>query len=526
MELKRIIARDTRSANEKAIQLYGPDVLIISTQRVEGQTELIVAVDTPAAASTQPTPAASVMRPTPPVEGEVVIHSAEKAQAFARALEVAMVPQAAPAESPAMPAAVTDALTALSRRAQAHHLQQMQQTQAPVAMPASPQLAPATTPGAAQVPMPTLADVANESTATPTQAPRVSRRAREEVSQLVSSWASSEVKSVDGHHALRRSQETVELLRQEMAALRQEFMLSRQMAVMQGPMGLAPQVQELLNQLMDLGVPASLRTLLMDSLRECESAAQALAQIEQILESALQRPAMALPKAGVHALCGPSGSGKSLLITRLAIEAAAHTPVERQAIISYCDGKPGAWSQLQVLAAQSGVACYRAVNDEALEVLLQDLSDRTLVWIDTQGNDFLDQAAGLAARGLNLHAVLPVDASWASVQKVMGVRDWAWSSLMLSKFDEAAHPWPLIKGLCDSALPISGVGPSQKPGRAAEPFAPADLVRLALAPVELPPSAAVSAPAKVLVPALQTPIESIKKPARSRSRASQKVVNG
>ena len=45
MELKRIIARDARSANEKAISLYGPDVLVISTSKVRGQTELIVAVD-------------------------------------------------------------------------------------------------------------------------------------------------------------------------------------------------------------------------------------------------------------------------------------------------------------------------------------------------------------------------------------------------------------------------------------------------------------------------------------------------
>jgi flagellar biosynthesis GTPase FlhF len=45
MELKRILARDSRSANEKAIQLYGPEVLIISSQRVDQQTELIVAVD-------------------------------------------------------------------------------------------------------------------------------------------------------------------------------------------------------------------------------------------------------------------------------------------------------------------------------------------------------------------------------------------------------------------------------------------------------------------------------------------------
>ena len=36
MELKRILARDTRSATEKAMALFGPDVLIISNHRVEG----------------------------------------------------------------------------------------------------------------------------------------------------------------------------------------------------------------------------------------------------------------------------------------------------------------------------------------------------------------------------------------------------------------------------------------------------------------------------------------------------------
>jgi flagellar biosynthesis protein FlhF len=61
MELKRILARDSRSANEKAIQLYGSDVLIISSQRLDNQTELIVAVDldtTPEAPMAEPLKAA------------------------------------------------------------------------------------------------------------------------------------------------------------------------------------------------------------------------------------------------------------------------------------------------------------------------------------------------------------------------------------------------------------------------------------------------------------------------------------
>ena len=45
MELKRILAKDARQANEKAVALYGQDVLVISSCQVRGQTELIVAVD-------------------------------------------------------------------------------------------------------------------------------------------------------------------------------------------------------------------------------------------------------------------------------------------------------------------------------------------------------------------------------------------------------------------------------------------------------------------------------------------------
>jgi len=45
MELKRILARDTRSATEQAMSLYGKDVLIISNHRVGGQTELVIALE-------------------------------------------------------------------------------------------------------------------------------------------------------------------------------------------------------------------------------------------------------------------------------------------------------------------------------------------------------------------------------------------------------------------------------------------------------------------------------------------------
>jgi flagellar biosynthesis GTPase FlhF len=45
MELKRILAKDLRRATEKAVKLYGEDVLVISNAKVNGQHEVIVAVD-------------------------------------------------------------------------------------------------------------------------------------------------------------------------------------------------------------------------------------------------------------------------------------------------------------------------------------------------------------------------------------------------------------------------------------------------------------------------------------------------
>ena len=45
MELKRILASDARSAIDSATAQYGQDVLVISNHRVNGQTELVVAVD-------------------------------------------------------------------------------------------------------------------------------------------------------------------------------------------------------------------------------------------------------------------------------------------------------------------------------------------------------------------------------------------------------------------------------------------------------------------------------------------------
>ena len=433
MELKRILARDSRSANEKAIQLYGSDVLIISTQRLDNQTELIVAVDLDD-------------QPAPEVSAPAVAQANGPDGGAAPFVPFSKLFQSASSLAPLLP---EGSLPDLGLPLQA-------------ALAAPPGVVPAVT-----------------------QVEALAEQLR---------------------HEGQRSQEIVEMLRMEMAALRKDFSLSRQMMPWQDGLRLSPAIQQLSMAMSEVGMPAGLRALLTDSIQELESVQQAWPVKQSLLVSALNRPAMAPPQSGVHALCGPSGSGKTSMVGRLAYAAAQVHGVENQVMISFADQRPGAWAQMQLLAAQSGVACMRAANSDMLRTLLQELEGKT-VWIDTCGTDFCAQAELLQNEHPKVlrHGVLPVDATVTSVQKILQNTALSWSSLMLSKVDEAAYPWALIKGLSEQPLGVSCVAGSSRIDHAAEPFDASRLVQLALSPLvqhlPLTPVAQAAMPVPSVVPA-------------------------
>ena len=447
MELKRIIARDSRAANDKAIQLYGPDVLVISSQRVDNQTELIVAIDTAA------TPVAS--EATAPQTAPAPSPSREQArfQAFSDVFKVSVEnppPVEAPADSDWEPAALRLAQT--QAQAQAQAVAPVQAT-----LPATPALAPAAVPAAFIPPSIALAPE-------PQPVPQAVLAAQQEAAELL------------------RSRDTVELLRQEIAALRQEFNLNRQVSMWQSGQGLSHELTQWFAHMQELGVPASLRTLMADSANGCDTVSEAWPLIHKTLTGALKRRKSTWPQKGVHALVGPSGSGKTLMVARMAMAASAKVRAEDMAIISMADAKAGAWSQLQVLAAQSGVACYRAADVATLDMLLQELSHLSVIWVDTPGTDFMAQAQALQSiqPTVHLHAVLPLDATVTNVRKIFDTAEVKWASVMLSKLDEAAHPWHVLKALCDRALDVSAVGASHQVRVAPQAFDGQAIVDLAM----------------------------------------------
>jgi flagellar biosynthesis GTPase FlhF len=412
MELKRILARDTRSATEKAMAMFGPDVLIISNHRVEGQTELIVALD---------------------------VADASLEELFESELE------ANSQESNSV------TVTAISPR------QRISSTPTSVSSPFNDHL---------QHLLQKNSKIAQSTEAEPT------------------SNTSTEHLLTQGREQVR-SQEIVSLVREELAALRQEFRLSQQTANWQMNQYWPAHIQPLVQAMTEAAVPTALRALLQEGLREQPTLDSALDSIRAQLTHNLERPQEGFPNRGVHVMAGLSGSGKTLMVAKAAQQVALHYGTEYVAVVSYHDMRAGAWSQTQMLCAQLGVECFRAGSPETLKLLLDELSPRRMIVIDTPGVQMNERLAEIlqVCPEAGLHAVVPADSSAVTLSRIMLKSKLPWQSLMISKLDEANSPWPLIQFLIAEGAQcvVSAGGGSDKISDGLKSSGLQKLINLALA---------------------------------------------
>ena len=520
MELKRILARDTRSATEQAIALYGPDVLVISNHQVDGQTELVVALDV------QPEPApAAVLAPAAttfqrsfieaqhvaaPMAATVAEPEAEKAMppttqaplvrmsSITPTFASAPQPAAAIPAAPAVPVALLNPLQAnatsgLTAPAPAG-------LEATAAVPAAQAFAMAM--AASPAPL-TESEAVACADGLPAHQPMA---AAQDIASTQSSTA--ELQAQAQARDLQRSHELVDLVRGEIAALRREFRISQQSSAWQSGLQLHPSLGVLVNALNEAQVPMALRALLMDALQGQNDPHQALAVWRSQLEHSLARPQQAMPSQGLHVLAGPSGSGKTMMCARLAQHASALHGSERLALISYRDHRAGAWSQIQMLGAQLGIDCFRANDEDALRLLVGELGPRSLVLIDTPGVQMSERLAEIKAVAPQaaLHAVVSADASGAALRRVLVDAGVDWHSVMLSKLDETESPWALLQLFSDNDLKLSCASGGSRMTDLMSTFTLPQLIDLALAPL-LTQARAPMASAAVRVPGTVVPAE-------------------
>ena len=359
MELKRILANDTKSATDLAMRLCGRDVLIISNHTVEGQTELVVAID--------------IDKQSPETRDQQGNSRSEQAQ---------------PAETFRSQLILAQAKSTPSY-------------------------------GLVNPPM-TGADL---------------KQAKHEGSDP-------------------KNQEITRLIRDELAFFRAELSLSLKTSGWQSSLKLSPEIDNLFSSFTQAGMSASLRTLLLDTVKDMRDEQEALLAIRQQLEQVSNLPRAALPQSGIHLIAGPSGVGKTTMAMRLANHALAQDPSCKVAMVSYCDTRPGAWEQIQALSSQIGMECFRAGDSVSLGNVLALLTDYKLVLIDTASTQLRERVVEIESvcPSCVKHALVTADSSSATLKRTLQASDIKWNSLMVSKLDESNQPWPLVEFLHENSL--------------------------------------------------------------------------
>jgi len=249
-----------------------------------------------------------------------------------------------------------------------------------------------------------------------------------------------------------------------------------------------PVQSSIMLRLLKAGFSPSLSRAMVEKMPIDISATQALDWVHQVLERNLKADVQnsLINRGGVYALVGATGVGKTTTAAKLAAQCAAHHGAASVGLITLDTYKTGAHEQLRQHGRMMGVVAHLAHDRAALEDLLNLLSNKKMVLIDTAGLSPRDPRREEVLDVLHLDAIERVLVLQASSQAeamedtVSAFRTGRPLPTILSKTDEAIKMAPALDVLIRHQLELKGLTLGQ---RVPEDWAEADkaqLVRQAL----------------------------------------------
>ncbi len=174
--------------------------------------------------------------------------------------------------------------------------------------------------------------------------------------------------------------------------------------------------------------------------------------------------------AGVVALVGPTGVGKTTTIAKLAARFSLRHGRDQLALVSTDTFRIGAQEQLMTFGRILGVAVHPVADERDLPDLIESLRDKRLVLVDTAGMSQRDsrlshQLAMLQGRQVPIRLYLALAASSQSHALDEAVRFYGRAPLhgcILTKTDEACSLGGALSALLRHDLPLSYVTDGQR----------------------------------------------------------------
>lgn len=423
MKIKRIFAKDMRQALALVRDNHGPDAVILSSKPTQGGVEVISAIDFDQAEVEE-----LLARQKPPAP----------ARRPASAAMPARKPVSAPREAPP---------------------------------PESP--APVR----------------------PVRAPRTETRSRIDVSLddalddiLEQNLGQQQDRSVAGASNARRAQSApaerspladvewtqepaIKEMRGEIKTLRSLFENQLSLMDWQKRAQQHPVKALLLRKLVELGLGRDICRKLVEQIPENMTPEQAMRRALGILLRHLPAPADdVMDTGGVIAMVGPTGVGKTTTVAKMAARYAMRHGAQHVALVTTDQFRIGAQEQLRNYARILGVPVHSAGSGAELGEVLNELSDRRLVLVDTAGMSqrdmrLVEQFNTLESQGerVKSYLVLSTSTQLATMSEtVRAYRELGLQGCVLTKLDETTSLGAALTMLLRHRLPPLYLGTGQR----------------------------------------------------------------
>ncbi|EGJ12281.1 GTP-binding signal recognition particle, partial [Rubrivivax benzoatilyticus JA2 = ATCC BAA-35] len=229
-----------------------------------------------------------------------------------------------------------------------------------------------------------------------------------------------------------------------------------------------PRQAQLTQKLLGCGFSPSLVRKLVEGLPGgCDELAWAAGVLERNLATG-ERESPLEDVGGVYALVGPTGVGKTTSTAKLAAAFATRHGAANLGLITLDAYRVGAHEQLRTYGRILGVPVHTAHDRASLEDLLDLLSAKKMVLIDTAGmaqrdartRELLDM---LSHRSINKLLVVNAAAQGETIEEVLlAYGAAACRGIVLSKMDEAVKLAPALDALIRYKLKVLAVANGQR----------------------------------------------------------------
>ncbi len=470
MKIKRYVAADMRQAMQMVRDDQGPDAVILSSRRVDGMNEIVAAIDYDEAlvreAVGQMRAGAVAELPSAPAPAKVVRRQAPQ--------QHAQPPQKAPstlAPSPASLRASPDEAArllmqgALPRKAAAPNRASFDVPAAPAfespvapAVPAAavPQrpapVAPAPVAPPVEAVAPTPTPVPAPVAAAPAPAPVVAAAPAAPTPAAAPATPANPANDPAYQRMQRELSQLRQLLEAQLSSLAWNDMDRRQ-----------PLRTQVLRDMTRLGIEPDVAIDIVEDLPADMTPDQSRYLPLGLLSRRLTIGGKDFAdQGGAIALVGPTGSGKTTTIAKLAARHAEKYGRDQVALICTDDYRIGAQDQLLQYGRLLGVQAYTARNGAELSKLLVHLADRRLVLIDTPGMNHRDERLvsvldTLRANVTRVRSLLVLAANTQAAALEESLRTYSDldpSGCVLTKLDETPTLGPAVSILIRHALAL------------------------------------------------------------------------